>query len=158
MTETTLYPDFNMISMRRRYRCSAALLFAAHSQPEHLMRWFGPQPYPLTTCEVDFRVGGSFRFAMTGPDGVQGPFFGGSYREITADRRIVYDNGFHLEGAERMLTLFTFEDRGSETELTMITIFGSAAMYTDHVGMGFAEGVGIGMDQLAAHLAIVQAA
>ncbi|HND30747.1 MAG TPA: hypothetical protein PLA94_12140, partial [Myxococcota bacterium] len=70
----------------------------------------------------------------------------------------VYDNGFHLEGAERMLTLFTFEDRGSETELTMITIFGSAAMYTDHVGMGFAEGVGIGMDQLAAHLATVQAA
>ncbi len=152
MNESALFPDFNTVTIRRRYKSSAALLFAAHSQREHLLRWFGPQPYPLTVCEVDFRVGGSFRFAMTGPDGVQGPFFGGAYREIVQDRRIVYDNGFHLEGAERMLTIFTFEDREDGTELGMVTIFGSQAMYQDHVGQGFLIGAGIGMDQLAAFL------
>ena len=51
----------------------ARFIFEAHAKPEHLMRWFGPVGYPVTTCDIDFRPGGKWRMVMTGPDGVQGP-------------------------------------------------------------------------------------
>ena len=50
------------------------------------MKWFGPKGWPVTMCEMDFRVGGSFRFAMTGPSGKQNTPFGGEYREIVPNR------------------------------------------------------------------------
>jgi len=55
----------------------ARLLFKAYSTREQLVKWFGPEGWPLTLCEMDFRTGGRFRFAMTGPDGVQNTPFGG---------------------------------------------------------------------------------
>ena len=73
----------------RDFDVPARFLFEAYSKPEHLKRWFGPKGYPLTVCEVDFRVGGRFRFAMTGPDGKQNTPFGGEYLEIVPNRKIV---------------------------------------------------------------------
>lgn len=137
------------VTITRTFHAPARLLFLAHSRPEHIRRWFGPRGWPVTHCEMDFRVGGSFRFAMTGPDGERGPFFGGQYREIVQDQRIVYDNGFHLPGAEKMVTTITLDEQGGHTTMTMVTVFPSEAMYREHVGGGFVEGVGSGHDQLA---------
>lgn len=131
----------------------ARLLFEAYSAPEHLLRWFGPPGYPLTLCEMDFRVGGRYRFAMTGPDGAQGTPFGGTYLEIVPNEKVVYDNRFELDGAETMVVAVTFEERGGKTTLTIRTVFGSLAMKKQHLGMGYEQGVGAGCDQLAAHVA-----
>ena len=131
----------------------ARLLFEAYSAPEHLMSWFGPPGYPLTLCEMDFRVGGRYRFAMTGPDGKRGTPFGGTYLEIVPNEKIVYDNRFEMEGAETMVVAVTFEERGGKTSLTIRTVFGSLAMKKQHLGMGYEQGVGAGCDQLAAHVA-----
>ena len=65
------------------------------------MQWFGPKGWPITLCEMDFREGGRFRFAMTGPDGKQNTPFGGEYLEIVPNRKIVYDNAFELPDAPR---------------------------------------------------------
>ncbi len=72
------------VVITRTYDAPARLLFEAWSKPEHLMKWFGPVGWPLTLCEVDFRKGGRFRFAMTGPSGQQNTPFGGEYLEIVA--------------------------------------------------------------------------
>jgi uncharacterized protein YndB with AHSA1/START domain len=53
----------------RDFDAPARLVFRAYSRPELLMRWFGPEPYRLVMCEVDFRVGGRFRMAMRDLDG-----------------------------------------------------------------------------------------
>src|SRR5215475_8715362 len=74
----------------RHYDAPARLLFEAWSKREHLMKWFGPRGWPVTMCEVDFRAGGRWRMAMTGPSGEQDTPFGGQYREIVADRKIVF--------------------------------------------------------------------
>jgi uncharacterized protein YndB with AHSA1/START domain/dihydrofolate reductase len=134
--------------IERTFDAPARLLFEAYSRPEHLRRWFGPRGWPLTLCEVDFRKGGRFRFQMTGPDGQKGTPFGGEYLEIEKDRKIVYDNGFELPGAERMVTTVTFEEAAGKTKLTMHTLFASVAMRASHVGGGFEQGVNSGFDQL----------
>lgn len=133
----------------RRFDAPARLLFEAYSRPEHLMKWFGPVGWPLTLCEVDFRVGGRFRFAMTGPSGRQNTPFGGAYLEIVPDRKIVYDNGFESAGAERMIVTVSFEEADGVTTLTMHTLFSSAAAKQAHVDAGFVQGTNSGFDQLA---------
>ncbi|WP_437671585.1 SRPBCC domain-containing protein [Sorangium sp. So ce131] len=133
----------------RVFDAPARLLFEAYSKPEHIKRWFGPRGWPVTLCEMDFRTGGRFRFAMTGPSGQQNTPFGGEYLEIVQDRKIVYDNGFESPGAERMIVTVTFEESGGKTTLTIHTLFGSIAMKNDHLGLGYEQGVGSGLDQLA---------
>jgi uncharacterized protein YndB with AHSA1/START domain len=137
----------------RVFDAPARLLFLAYSTPEHIKRWFGPVGYPVTYCEMDFRVGGTFRFAMTGPTGQLQTPFGGTYREIVPDKKIVYDNGFEIPGAERMVVTVTFDEADGKTTLTVHTLFDSINMYKTHVAVGFAQGVNSGLDQLAALVA-----
>jgi uncharacterized protein YndB with AHSA1/START domain len=137
------------VVITRMFDAPARLMFEACSRPEHVKRWFGPVGWPLTLCEMDFRKGGRFRFAMTGPDGRQGPPFGGEYLEIVPDRRIVYDNAFEAPGSEKMIVTITFEETDGRTRLTIHTLFASVAMRNEHVGMGYVQGVGSGLDQLA---------
>jgi len=96
------------VVITRVYDAPARLLFEAYSKPEHIRHWFGPKGWPVTLCEMDFREGGRFRFAMTGPHGTRGRPFGGEYLEIVPNRKIVYDNGFETPGAERMIVTVTF--------------------------------------------------
>lgn len=133
----------------RVFDAPARLLFEAWSTREHLMKWFGPRGWPVTMCEVDFRVGGRFRMQMTGPGGEKNTPFGGEYLEIVPDRKIVYDNGFEEPGAERMIVTITFDEQGGKTTLNIHTLFGSVAMKDLHVGAGYQAGVDSGLDQLA---------
>lgn len=133
----------------RQFDAPASILFLAHSKPEHVMKWFGPVGWPLTTCDMDFRVGGRYHFAMTGPGDEPGPPFGGEYLEIEPDRRIVYTNGFEAPGSPRFEVAVTFEEAGGKTTLTMVTTFESKAVRDQYVEMGFKEGTNSGLDQLA---------
>jgi len=144
------------VVIRRVFDAPARLLFAAYSAPEHLMKWFGPKGWPLTLCEIDFREGGRYRFAMTGPDGRQNTPFGGKYLEIVPNRKIVYDNAFEAPGAEEMIVTVTFDERAGKTTLTIHTLFASVAMKDAHVGVGYEQGVGSGLDQLADLVAEMQ--
>ncbi len=135
------------VVITRVFDVPARFLFEAYSKPEHVMKWFGPKGWPLTLCEMDFRVGGRFRFAMTGPDGRQNRPFGGEYLEIVPNRKIVYDNAFETPGAEKMLVTITCDEWAGKTTLTVHTLFASMAMKNEHGG--YAQGIGSGLDQLA---------
>lgn len=138
--------------VERVFDAPAALLFEAYSTPEHLMRWYGPEDYPLTMCEVDFRVGGTYRFAMTGPDGVQMTPFGGHYLEIVPDEKIVYDDAWEGSDVPAMTITVTFTERDGRTTLRVETLFPSVAVKEKHLKMGMKEGFNSALDQLEALL------
>jgi len=132
----------------RDYDAPPRLLFKAFAERQHIMKWFGPVGWPVTMCEMDFRTGGRWRMAMTGPSGVQNTPFGGTYLEMP-DRKIVFDNGFEVPGAGRMVMTVTFEPLdANRTRLVFSTQFGSAEMRAEHLGMGFEQGLGSGLEQL----------
>ena len=143
-------------AVSRVMNVAARYVFLAYTKPEHLMRWFGPVGYPVTMCESDFRVGGAWRMAMTGPDGVQGPAFGGSYLEIVPNAKIVYDNAFedgsggemNLQSAGTMTMTTTFVEDNGKTTVTVTTRFATIAMMEEYLGVGMAEGILSGFDQL----------
>ena len=134
----------------RVFEAPARLLFEAHSKPEHVQQWFGPKGFSLPLCEMDFRVGGRFRFGMRAPDGSDLRPFGGEYLEIVPNERIVYTNGW--DGDEKMVVTITFAERNGRTTLTVHTLFASVAQKNQHVGMGYVGGVGEGLDRLEEYL------
>lgn len=144
------------VVITRDFDAPAEVLYAAHSSAEQVRKWFGPKGWPLTLCEVDFRVGGRFRFAMTGPDGTQGPPFGGEYLELEPNRKIVYNNGFEGPDTEKMVITITFDEHDERTRLTIQTLFATVAMKNEHLGFGYVQGVGSGLDQLAEVVAAIR--
>lgn len=145
------------LTVVRVFDAPARLLFKAHAEREHIMKWFGPVGYPVTMCEIDFRVGGRWRMAMTAPDGTVNTPFGGTYLEIVADRKIVWDNGFETEGSPRMVTSFIFDELDGKTTLTMTTVFETKAMHDEYVGVGMEDGINSGLDQLDGVVATMKA-
>jgi uncharacterized protein YndB with AHSA1/START domain len=136
------------LTITRVFNAPARLLFESYGKCEHIKRWFGPVGWPVTMCEMDFRVGGRWRFAMTGPSGVQNTPFGGQYLEIVPNKKIVYDNAFEVPDAEKMIMTVTFDEADGKTTLTIHTLFASIAMKNGHVALGFIEGTNSGLDQL----------
>jgi uncharacterized protein YndB with AHSA1/START domain len=145
------------VVIMRAFDAPARLLFEAWSKPEHLLKWFGPIGWPLTLCEVDFRVGGRWRFAMTGANGVQNTPFGGTYLEIVPNRKIVFDNRFEAPGAQTMVMTITFVEKAGHTRLIHRTLFESVAMKNEYVGLGIEAGINSGFDQLADMVAAMRA-
>ena len=74
--------------MTRMFNAPRRLIFEAATKPEYVRQWWGPRNATLTVCEIDFRVGGEWRFVMQGPDGSDHPFRG-EYREIDPPGRVV---------------------------------------------------------------------
>jgi uncharacterized protein YndB with AHSA1/START domain len=146
----TQAPDSDRdLTIVRQFDLPARYLFEAFTRPEHISRWFGPVGWPITMCEMDFRVGGAWRFAMTGPSGVQDAPFGGHYLEIEPGRKLAFDNGFEAPGSPRMIFTYTFEEDGGHTTLTQHIRFDSPETKTEYVGMGIREGIASGFDQLS---------
>ena len=64
------------------------LVWKAWTEPEHFMRWWGPKGFTTPHCEIDFRVGGTYHYAMTIEGGMAlwGKWV---FREITPPERLV---------------------------------------------------------------------
>jgi len=109
------------------------LVWKAWTEPERMMRWFGPKDYTVPHCEIDFRVGGRVFFCMRSPEG-QDYWNTGVFKEIAAQERLVYTDSFADEhgnvvpashyGMEgdiplEMLVTLTFEEAGGKTTMTL---------------------------------------
>ena len=86
-------PTEREIVMTRVFDAPRQLVYDAFRKPELLKRWFGPRGYSLVVCEVDFRIGGGFRFVLRGPDG-KDMGMRGVYTELAPPERSVHMESF----------------------------------------------------------------
>lgn len=108
------------IYMERQFDAPKRLVFLAHSKAEHMRNWWGPRGFETTFCELDFRVGGKWRIAHKGPDGVEYGFHG-EYREIVPNEKITWT--FEFEGMPGVaVETVTFEEKNGRTILRASSI------------------------------------
>jgi uncharacterized protein YndB with AHSA1/START domain len=69
------------------------VVWKAWTEPEQIMRWWGPKVFTAPVVKVDFRVGGKYLMAMRSPDG-QDFWSTGTYAEIVPFKRIVLVDSF----------------------------------------------------------------
>jgi len=114
----TLADDELLIT--RVFDAPAAMLFALWSKPEHIKRWMGPLSFTCPVAEIDFRVGGVYRMMIKSPERGEN-WFGGVYREIVLNKRLVFtfawDNDGPSAGVETIVTI-VFEEIGGKTRQT----------------------------------------
>ncbi len=108
------------LSLARRFRASPDALFDAFTDPEQLVRWFGPKGMTVPDCRIDLREGGAWRACMRSTEG-NDHCVKGVYREIRRPTRLVFtwiwEQG-DMAGAETLVTL-DFVEQGDGTELRL---------------------------------------
>jgi uncharacterized protein YndB with AHSA1/START domain len=135
--------------MKRVFDAPARFVFAAHTRPEHLKRWWGGcNELSLLVCEVDLRVGGAYRIVMRMPGGPE-LGFRGVYREITPPLRLVNTSVFELYPDHEALVTLSLEERGAQTIMTSTTLHNSVAARDAHLASGMEKGAGDSFDRLA---------
>jgi uncharacterized protein YndB with AHSA1/START domain len=125
------------------------LVFEAWTRPELFRRWWVPKsaPISLLSCEMDVRVGGTYRLKF-GFDSQTMEFFG-KYLEVTPCSRLVWTND---EGGEEAaaITTVTFEERDGRTLLTMHDLHPSKEALDAAIASGSTDGTTETWDQLEA--------
>lgn len=145
------------LRLAREFEAPRALVFGAYSDCEAIKQWFGPDPWPVTHCDMDFRPGGEWHFRMTGPEGEEAWSIA-HYEEIVEPERIVYRDAFsdadrNVVPPQSLVTVL-FEERGADRTLLRFEIVYASNDERDQViAMGVEEGFSMSLDQMEAYLA-----
>jgi uncharacterized protein YndB with AHSA1/START domain len=140
-------PSDHEIVLTRVFDAPRQLVFDALSKPELLKRWFGPHGHSLVVCEVDFRVGGAWRFVLESPDG-RSMGMSGVYREIVPAERMVHTEGFDDYPGDSVITTVLTEHDG-KTTLTATALYESQEVRDAVVESGMEHGAAETYDRLA---------
>jgi len=110
------------IVITRTFEAAPELVWRAWTDPEQVVRWWGPRGFTTTTRAMDVREGGEWRFVMHGPDGRD---YANriTFEEVVEPRRLVYAH--QGEGADagvqfRATVLFERTDTGTKLTLRMV--------------------------------------
>ena len=79
-------PKLDLV-LERVVPVSREKVWAAWTQPKHVVKWFTPKPWSTTQCEIDLRPGGIFRTVMRSPEGKEFPNVG-CWLEVVPHERI----------------------------------------------------------------------
>ena len=114
MSTDTLTKD-KVLRMERVIAASPERLFALWSEPEELVKWWGPEGFTTPKYTMDVRPGGRWRTTMHSPDG-KDHTVSGIYRAIEPPKRLVFtwgwDDAAGMRGHETEITV-TFEPTSS---------------------------------------------
>jgi len=148
----------NELTIVRLYDAPRAKVWRACTQAEALRHWWGlPTGAAMTTCTLDFRVGGALLCEIAQP-GNPPIWFKWIYREIAPGERLVLQQhasdagGRALDTADRPVStvILTLEDANGQTKLTVTHKGMASAKF--HVWQ-FEAGWGQSLDRLQHHLA-----
>jgi uncharacterized protein YndB with AHSA1/START domain len=113
----------------------ARIVFEAWTKPELFERWWVPKSFGLSlvSCELDVRVGGSYRLVFR--HGASEPMaFFGKYLEVTPHSRLVWTNE---EGdGEVVVTTLTLEERGGKTLVVVHDLYPSKEVLDAAIASG----------------------
>lgn len=80
-------------------------VWRAWTDPEYVMRWWGPTGFTSPSCKIDFREGGKFVFHMRAPKDFQGGqdfYTAGVYKKIVPLKLIEFSQGLADKDGNRI--------------------------------------------------------
>lgn len=146
------YAPDEVLEITRIFEAPRELVFKLWTQPEHVVRWYGPEGLFLKHCSLDARVGGTYRYCMAKPDGYE-HWIAGTYREIAPPERLSFTYVNAYDGHE-MLVELVFRDLAGRTEMS----FRQAPFTTVTERDGHGIGWNSTLDLLAAYASRADAA
>ena len=139
------------LAMTRVFQAPRALVWEAHTNPEHPPHWMlGPEGWTMPVCEIDLRPGGDWHFVWRRSGGTEMELRG-VYKEIAAPELLVTAEAWDADwpGAVNALML---------TEADGMTTLWSTMRYPTEIARNAAldsetkEGAAASFDRLAEYL------
>lgn len=138
------------IVMTREFNAPRGIVFRALTEPELVKRWlYGPEGWSLAVCEIDLRVGGTYRYLWRHTNGQQ-MGAGGVFREIAAPERLVQTERFDeawYPGESLITTVLT--EHGGRTTFTATLRYESRAARDGVLRSPMEDGAGQSYERLA---------
>ena len=119
---TVAAPGEREIVITRTFNAPRAVVYEALTKAEHIKNWWGPRQYGAVSAVADFRAGGRYRYAQSGPGGEVA--FSGEIRESSPER-IVYTEEFEAMPGHGAVSTVTLDERGGKTFLTLRSVYQS---------------------------------
>jgi uncharacterized protein YndB with AHSA1/START domain len=146
-------PSDTEILLTREFDAPRELVWEACTKPEYVKQWWGPHGTELIECEIDFRVGGGWRYVTRDQDGNVAPFRG-EYREIQKPEKIVQTFIFDVPPFDQYIAVenWTLEEKDGRTYCSTLVQHDSKEARDGQVESGMEGGAAEAMDRLEALL------
>jgi uncharacterized protein YndB with AHSA1/START domain len=148
-------PSDREVVMTRVFDAPRCLVFDAFTSPELLPRWLEAPGRSMTICEIDLRVGGTYRFVWSGP-GRKNVGSYGVYRDVVVPSRVVRTEAWEDWDAGEVLVTTEFTEDHQQTTVTVTALFPSRDVRDAVLEAGMKGGAATNYDRLAMLLARLQ--
>ena len=146
-TATITLPTDEQLLITREFDAPPELVYKAFTTPELVRRWWHAKRGEVTVAEIDLRVGGSWRYVMVTPDGMEVGFHG-EYREIVPNERVVSTEVYEgMPGAESVNTM-TLTEIDGRTRMEILVQHASKANRDGQIASGMEDGLQDALDLL----------
>lgn len=137
------------LQLQRRFDAPVERVWRAWTDPQALMRWFGPAgTQRVLLAETDVRAGGAYQVGFVTADGAE-HYASGRYQEILPHRRLVFTWAWRDTPEEISLITLEFTAAGAGTHLAFL----QAPFVDEATRDGHEDGWSGALDRLAHHLA-----
>jgi uncharacterized protein YndB with AHSA1/START domain len=148
---TVTIPADEEILITREFDAPREHVWKAWTTPELVRRWWHANRGEMTVCEIDLRVGGTWRYAMN-VEGFGEVGFHGEYREIVPNERLVSTEAYEgipdADANAALDTLTLTELGGGRTLMTVLVEHPTKEGRDMHINSGMEDGMQDAMDLL----------
>jgi uncharacterized protein YndB with AHSA1/START domain len=108
------------LEIERVLRAPPAVVFAAFTDPDELVGWWGPEGFTVPRLEFNPRIGTTYRIEMQPPEGDRF-YLTGEFREVDPPARLAYTFVWEDPDPDDVETLvvLSFRDLGGATEVAL---------------------------------------
>jgi uncharacterized protein YndB with AHSA1/START domain len=137
------------IVMTRVFDAPRQLVFDAYTKPELVSRWLtGPPGWEMPECEIDLRVGGSYRYKWRNVNGNE-MGMSGVFREIVPPERLVATEKFDQPWYPgEVLDITVFAESAGKTTISLTIQCDSKETFDAILKSNMESGVEFGFNRL----------
>ncbi len=141
-------PGKPFMTMTRSFDAPRALVWKALSEPEHAVRWWGPNGHKNRVLTWDWRVGGKWSIESIIGDGSKIVFFG-DYLEIEKPSKVTQTFSFdQLPPGAHSVDAVTLTEKDGRTVYTCVSTLPDAESRDAMIASGMETGVVEGFERL----------
>jgi uncharacterized protein YndB with AHSA1/START domain len=140
-------PSDREVKVTREFKAPRELVYQAYTTPELVKRWLlGPPGWEMPVCEMDVRVGGTYRWRWRSTSDGKEFGFHGQFKEVRAPARLVHSEFFDPgdvggDMGEGATITVEFSESNGITTMTSLMDFGNKRARDAAVATGMTGGM-----------------
>lgn len=147
-TAQVTLPSDSEVKVVRSFRAPRAMVYRAYTEPLLLQQWLlGPPGWTMPVCEMDVRIGGTYRWRWRSDDGTQEFGFSGTFREVQPAAKLVHTEAYDAGTVgdpfpgEPALVTVVFQENAGVTTVTTLVDFKSKEAREGAMATGMTDGM-----------------